>query len=92
MSELFMCYTVSEVIHMNNSNDIANFCRNIYKLRIANNLTQTQFAATLNIDANTIQQLESGSLPDAVTAETLMLIHQQFKITPNQMFSSWDVD
>ena len=80
MSELFMCYTVSEVIHMNNSNDIAN------------NLTQTQFAATLNIDANTIQQLESGSLPDAVTAETLMLIHQQFKITPNQMFSSWDVD
>jgi len=63
-----------------------NFAYNIKRLRLINNLSLNSMAEELNIDENTLIQLEKGEFPEEVTAEILFLIHKRFGILSKDMF------
>lgn len=62
------------------------FCANIRTLRLNHHLTIQEMAALLELSDEQLALLESGVLTDEITIDVLYHIHNQFGITPNQIF------
>ena len=65
------------------------FCKNVKKLRIANNLTKTEMARLLDISVYALSLLERGVLPHRMNCMVLYNIHDNFGVMPSEMLMEW---
>ena len=70
---------------MNINFEIENFCKNMKRLREANNLSKKEMAQKLNVSVTTISKIEKGTIPPRLCCSILFGIHDEFGIMPGKM-------
>lgn len=63
-----------------------NFCENVKKLRVENNLTKKTMAEKLNVSARTIRMLENHQIPATLTVEFVFKIIRTFNVDGADLF------
>ncbi len=63
-----------------------NFCENMKKLRIENNLTKKAMAAKLNVTIRTIRMLENHQIPATLTVEFVFKVIRTFNVDGADLF------
>ena len=63
-----------------------NFCENMKKLRIENNLTKQAMAEKLNVTTRTIRMLENHQIPVTLTVEFVFKIIRTFNVDGADLF------
>ncbi len=63
-----------------------NFCENMKKLRIENNLTKKAMAEKLNVTTRTIRMLENHQIPATLTVEFVFKIIRTFNVDGADLF------
>lgn len=63
-----------------------NFCENMKKLRIENNLTKKAMAEKLNVTTRTIRMLENHQIPVTLTVEFVFKIIRTFNVDGADLF------
>lgn len=75
-----MIYNDSITVEFNN------FCENVKKLRIENNLTKKAMAEKLEVSTRTIQILENHEIPTTLTVEFTFKIIRAFNVDGADLF------
>ncbi|MBR3789425.1 MAG: helix-turn-helix transcriptional regulator [Clostridia bacterium] len=68
------------------STEFNNFCNNIKKLRIDNNLTKKAMAEKLKVSTRTIRMLENHQIPRTLTIEVVLEIMRAFNVDGGDLF------
>ena len=63
-----------------------NFCENLKKLRIENNLTKKAMAEKLNVTTRTIRMLENHQIPATLTVEFVFKVIRTFNVDGADLF------
>ena len=63
-----------------------NFCDNLKKLRIENNLTKKAMAEKLNVTPRTIRMLENHEIPATLTVEFVYKVICTFNVDGSDLF------
>ena len=63
-----------------------NFCENVKKLRVENNLTKKAMAEKLNVTTRTIRMLENHQIPATLTVEFVFKIIRIFNVDGADLF------
>jgi len=63
-----------------------NFCDNLKKLRIENNLTKKAMAEKLNVTPRTIRMLENHEIPATLTVEFVYKVIRTFNVDGSDLF------
>ena len=63
-----------------------NFCENVKKLRVENNLTKKAMAEKLNVTTRTIHMLENHQIPVTLTVEFVFKIIRTFNVDGADLF------
>ncbi len=63
-----------------------NFCENMKKLRIENNLTKKAMAEKLNVTTRTIRMVENHEIPTTLTVEFVYKVIRTFKVDGADLF------
>ena len=72
---------------MNIQEEITAFCRNIQRIRKKYYLSEKSMAMLMGICEEDLLEIESGSLPDSVTVETLFRLHKVFALPVDAFFT-----
>ncbi len=76
----FMLWNDSITVEFNN------FCENLKKLRIENNLTKKAMAKKLNVTPRTIRMLENHEIPTTLTVEFVYKVVYTFNVNGSDLF------
>ena len=68
------------------TSEFNNFCENVKKLRIENNLTKKAMAEKLNVTTRTIRMLENHQIPVTLTVEFVFKIIRTFNVDGADLF------
>ncbi len=68
------------------SAEFNNFCNNIKKLRIDNNLSKKAMAEKLNVSTRTIRMLENHQIPRTLTIEVVLSTMRAFNVDGGDLF------
>ena len=63
-----------------------NFCENLKKLRIENNLTKKAMAEKLEVTPRTIRMLENHEIPTTLTVEFVYKVIRTFNVDGSDLF------
>lgn len=63
-----------------------NFCDNLKKLRVENNLTKKAMAEKLNVTPRTIRMLENYEIPTTLTVEFVYKVIRTFNVDGSDLF------
>jgi len=63
-----------------------NFCENLKKLRIENNLTKKAMAEKLDVTTRTISMIENHEIPKTLTVEFVYSVIRTFKVDGADLF------
>ncbi len=75
-----MIYNDSITVEFNN------FCENLKKLRIENNLTKKAMAEKLGVTIRTIRMIENHEIPKTITVEFVYKVIRTFKVDGSDLF------
>ena len=70
---------------MKHTEELANFCENVKKLRKKYQLTKKQMANILHIGIKSLSAIEKGIIPRRLRVDVLIYIHDYFGISPHLM-------
>ena len=76
----FMMYNDSISVEFNN------FCDNLKKLRVENNLTKKAMAEKLEVTPRTIRMLENHEIPTTLTVEFVYKVIRTFNVDGSDLF------
>lgn len=77
---------------MENDEQLAEFCRNILRLRKVSRLTQKEMAKILGCSVRSLSMLEHGKFPERLGVEVIFRAARYFHISPGELFlpfSGW---
>ena len=63
-----------------------NFCDNLKKLRVENNLTKKAMAEKLEVTPRTIRMLENHEIPPTLTVEFVYKVIRTFNVDGSDLF------
>ncbi len=63
-----------------------NFCDNLKKLRVENNLTKKAMAEKLEVTPRTIRMLENHEIPTTLTVEFVYKVIRTFNVDGSDLF------
>lgn len=63
-----------------------NFCENLKKLRIENNLTKKAMAEKLDVTTRTIRMIENHEIPTTLTVEFVYKVIRTFNVDGSDLF------
>lgn len=69
------------------STEVQHFCNNVTSIRKKYYLSEKSMAMLMGICEEDLLEIESGSLPDSVTVETLFRLHKVFALPVDAFFT-----
>ncbi len=72
---------------MNDKKELANFCRNVERLKDNYDLSDRQMMKIMHVSYGTLKSIKNGVVPNRISADVLFYLNNYFKVDIASLFT-----